>query len=597
MKGHIRLADNNVSGKPDGNDTDATLLIAFLLLLSTPLLHILRHLDDNRLTGFQWAFSDGGFERTLIYVIVATCAAYILSRSATAGRYPALSLFTLSMATAVSIFTMPEVIIDAGRYFAQAKYLEIHGPLGFIAEWGGKVEPWTDLPFVPFVYGIILKLFDETRISIQVFNALAFSLTAVTTYLIGKQLWDRQTGFFAGLLLIGMPYLLTQIPIMLIDIATMALVTLSVYFFIKVNKSGGAGWALAASVTITFTLLAKYSTWPMLLVLPLITFVFYKDGVNKSSVKYSVAIFAFTCLTMAPFLFYKADVFNEQIKLLSTYQLEGLGRWRESFTSTFLFQTSPFITIFALLGVWTSIKRKDSKFLIPCFFLFFTLVLQVGRIRYLVPLFPLLAIMASYGVLSVIKGRKAKARRFAVYGIAGLSIACLHGGFYPFLKSTSMVNLQMAGKFIDGLSCPEIGVYTLAQKDSIGNTEIAIPILDIYTDKKLIALNRQHAGDKRGAIAKSPLRFTWDIGLPEFYRRDRSSKINIAAIISSEPIYATPDFLPESVEAGERIKEFTASSGLFKFKTFVTIVGKGCSNTALSGRNLLRAGQTDRKNF
>ncbi len=594
MKGYASLADNNPSGKPDGSGGGAALLIAFLLLLATPLLYTLRHLDDNRLTSFQWAFSDGRFERTLLYIIAATCAAYILSRSDTADRFPALSLFALSFATAVSIFTMPEVIVDAGRYFEQAKYLKIHGLINFIAEWGGQVRPWTDLPFVPFMFGEIFRLLGETRISIQVFNALAFSLTTVTTYLIGKQLWDRQTGFFAGLLLIGMPYLLTQIPIMLIDIATMTLVTLSVYFFIKVNKCGGAGWTLIACVTIIFTLLAKYSTWPMLLILPLITFVFYTGGV-KSSIRYSAVVLALTCLMVAPFLFYKGNIIKEQLDLLLTYQLEGLGRWRESFTSTFLFQTSPFITLFALTGVLTSIKRRDLKFVIPCFFLFFTLTLQVGRIRYLVPLLPMFAIMASYGFLPLVQGRRA--RRFAVYGVVGLSVAHLYGGFYPFLKSTSMVNLQMAGKFINSLNCPEIGVYTLAQKDSTGNTEIAVPILDIYTDKKLIALNERHPGDKKDAIEKSPLRFTWDAGLPEFYMRARASRINIALIISSEPISGAPEFLPESVDAGQRIKEFAASSGLFKYRTLVTIVGKDCHNAAINGGNQLKAAQTAIKTF
>jgi len=155
----------------------------------------------------------------------------------------------------------------------------------------------------------------------------------------------------------------------------------------------------------------------------------------------------------------------------------------------------------------------------------------------------------------------------------------------------------MAGKFINSLNCPEIGVYTLAQKDSTGNTEIAIAILDIYTDKNLIALNRLHPGDKKDAIEKSPLRFTWDAGPPEFYRRAPSSQIKIAAIISSEPVTGAPEFLPESVDAGKLIKKFTASSGLFKYRTLVTIVGKDCHNAAINGGNQLKAAQTAIKTF
>ena len=90
---------------------------------------------------------------------------------------------------------VPEVIVDASRYFTQAKHLDVYGIGYFLREWGRDINIWTDMPLIPFLYGLIFKLFGESRIYIQAFTTLLFSLTVVLTYNIGKTLWDETVGF------------------------------------------------------------------------------------------------------------------------------------------------------------------------------------------------------------------------------------------------------------------------------------------------------------------------------------------------------------------------------------------------------------------
>ena len=105
------------------------------------------------------------------------------------------------------------------------------------------------MPLLPFLYGLIFRFFGEVRAYIQIFITFLFAMTVVLTYLIGKDLWDEEIGFSAGLLLLGMPYLLTQVPLMLIDVPAMFFLTLSVFTYIRALKHGGM-WLCFSSVAV-----------------------------------------------------------------------------------------------------------------------------------------------------------------------------------------------------------------------------------------------------------------------------------------------------------------------------------------------------------
>lgn len=552
--------------------TDCILIVSFFILITFPLLYLFRFLDDNTLTSWRWVFLDIRVERIFLLIFPGTILSFLISKISFPERYPSLFLFLLSFSIVLPLWREPEVILDASRYFLQAKYLEIYGIRYFFEEWGKEIGAWTDMPLVPFFYGLIFKFFGEVRGYIQFFNTLLFSLSVVLTYLIGKTLWDKEKGFYAGLLLMGIPYLPIQVPLMLVDIPTMFLLTLSVYTFLKAIEKGGLLWIAISSFTVCFTIFAKYSTWLMLSVIIVISCTYQPKGTKITFYRTALIILIVGLLSGVMF-FLKYNLFQEQITLLRSYQWSGLSRWQEGFVSTFLFQTHLLISISALFAIYVAIKNRDRRFLIAGWFAVFVIFLQIERIRYILPLFPLFTLMASYG-LNEIKDKEVK--RFIGFCIVTSSLAILLGGFFPFLNKTSMANLQNAGKYLDTLNCEAIEIYTLPQRESTGNTEAAIPILDLFTTRRLLYLQEQSfsPGDER--IKKSSLRFTWEFKRPGFYSGNGTNRTNPIAIISSEIIDEPPQEIIQNMKSIKILKRFVVSSGVFRYKTFVTVFGGDC---------------------
>lgn len=552
---------------------DLIVIICFLTLITFPILYIFRSLDDNALTGWKWVFSGAGAERVFLLILSGIILSFFISKSSFSDRYPFHLLFILSFITVLPVWKEPEVILDASRYFIQAKHLELYGISYFFREWGKEIGAWTDMPAVPFLYGIIFRYLGESRIFIQLFNTLLFSSTVMLTCLLGRKLWDKETGFFSGLFLLGIPYLTIQVPLMLVDIHAMFFLTLSLFSFLKAIEKGGIIWIAFSVFAVILTLFAKYSVWLMLSVLP-VTVIAYQFKDRRTAFYRAAIIMLIVVLISGTLLLLKYDTFMGQIYLLRTYQWSGLGRWQESFTSTFLFQTHPFISISAFTAIFVAAWKKDRRFLIAGCFAVLVFFLQIKRIRYILPLFPLFSLMASYG-LNAIKDIEVK--RFIGFCAVTSSVVIALFGFLPFLNKTSAVNLRDAGKYIDTLDCGEIvELYTLPQRSSTGNTEASIPILDLFTDKRIIYRRDKIFSLDNKNIEKSPLRFTWESKMPNFYSVNKESKAFLIAFISGEAIDNLPPWTIRNTQSPVLLKRFVASSGVFRYKTYVSLYGNGC---------------------
>ena len=458
------------------------LLIISLLTLFTPLvLFVYRSLDDNRLTSWKWVFANMDAGRIFLILVPGIMLAYLISRISFFERNPTL-LFLSSFVIAAAFWREPEVIVDTSRYFTQAKHLEMYGIGYFISEWGKDIVVWTDLPLVPFLYGLIFKFLGESRLYIQIFTTLLYSLTLVLTYMIGKTLWDEDTGFYAGLLLLGIPYLFTQVPLMLVDVPTMFFLTLSVFTFIKALSQGGLKMTAISSVALFLAFFSKYSTWLMLSVLTVI-FVVYLRMDAKTTIKRAGAIALVSLFLIGVAIIFKYDVISEQIRLLMSYQRPGLRRWGESFTSTFLFQIHPFITVAALYSLYVAFRKRDLKYMIVSYLILLVVLFQIKRIRYIIPLFPMLALMASYGLREI---RSRDIRKFIVFCIITSSLVFALSAYLPFLQRISTINLKNAGQFLNSLDVEDIEVFTLPQKRSVVNPAAAVPVLDLFTDKRIL---------------------------------------------------------------------------------------------------------------
>ncbi|MBI4698944.1 MAG: glycosyltransferase family 39 protein [Nitrospirae bacterium] len=514
-------------------------LIAFLALFS------FRYLDDNKLTSWQWAFAGVNIYWIFFILSAGLITANILSRYILIERNQAIFLFLLSFSISAVFWKEPEVIVE------------------------------------PFIYGLIFRFFGESRIYIQIFTTLLFSMTTVLVYLTGRALWDKDTGFFAGLLFLGMPYLFTQVPLMLVDVATMFFLTLSIFTFIKALDKGGP-WLAVSCFAIVLSFFSKYSAWMMLSVLIIIFLVYLinsrfllfainsgneKKG-SRPVLKRSGIIALVSALCIGIIILFQFDIISAQLKLLHEYQMPGLKRWEEGHLSTFFYQIHPFITIVAVYSAYAAFKKRDIKYVIICWLILIVVLLQIKRIRYIMVTFPMLALMASYGLQEI---RNRGLRGFIVLCIVVSSLTVSIFVYLPFLQKMSSANLSDAGKFLNSIDVTKAEVYTMPVTDQVINPAVSVPILDIFT-KKTISYNYE-AGSlpSKEEVEKLPLRFTWEYKNPDYYKVAKGGSKIAVVVISPFPSQTVPFNLGQNIWAFSKHKVFNSSEQIFQHQTFVTV--------------------------
>ncbi len=541
------------------------LLVSGLFLLFFVFLYLARTADDNSLFSWSWIFATLDAPRIYFLLVSGLVASFFLSRHAPPDKYQIPFLAALSFAVILPFWKESELIVDASRYFTQAKYLEVYGVGYFLKEWGRTIFAWTDMPLVPFLYGLIFKLFGESRLAIQVFTTTLFSLTTVFTYLIGKTLWNRETGFSAGLLLLGIPYLMTQVPLMLVDVPTMFFLALAIYAFLAAVNKGGTARAIGSSAAIVFVVLAKYSAWFMLSVLAVVLAV-YTIGLtgpkDRRPLLRGVVILFAAAAVSGTLLFLKFDVVSEQLRLLREYQRPGLARWGESFHSTFLFQTHPFITIAAAASLPVALRKRDARYAIISWLVLLVVLFGIRRARYTLPLLPMLTLMAAYG-LQVIRG--GDLRRFILCGTATTSLVIGTFAYLPFAEGMSAVNLKRAGEYLNTLGPGDIEVITLNPEKPVVNPAVAVPLLDLFTDRHIQYLYRQESSLPREEVERSSLRFTWEYRNPAYYSTG-PPRANVPVVVISEVSTGPlPQPVAQRLEGYQLSKTFNVSERIFQY--------------------------------
>jgi hypothetical protein len=247
-----------------------------------------------------------------------------------------------------------------------------------------------------------------------------------------------------------------------------------------------------------------------------------------------------------------------------------LKRWGESFVSTFLFQTHPFLTLTALLSVIAAAIKRDMKYLIISFLVILLVLMQIKRSRYAIPVFPMLALMSSYGIMQL---QFPKIRKLIAACIVFTSFLFSLGGYLPFLNRMSAKNLQNAGKYLDDQKIASAWIVPLPKKEQILNSDISIPLLDIYSTADLLRLPNQEVETvDQQKIATSSLRFTWEYPLPSYYLlKDGEPQPQGLVIVTSEENQAMPLTVKIFARKFKHKKIFNSSTGWFTHTTIVTV--------------------------
>ncbi|GAB4389600.1 MAG: hypothetical protein Kow0025_15950 [Thermodesulfovibrionales bacterium] len=546
--------------------SDYILIIGLLAMVVFLGLYLYRHLDDNRLTGWRWVFKTARPAYTFVALGASVAAAWLLSRLRMPG--PGL-LFVIAFGFSALFWREPEVLVDASRYFTQAKHLELYGAGYFLREWGGEVAPWTDMPLVPFLYGLAYKVFGEARVVTQALVSAMFALTAAVSYLLGRDLWDEDVGQSAGALMLAMPFLYSQVPLLLVDVPAMFFLAVSVFAFNRALERGGAGYAGLTALAVFASVFSKYSLWLMLTVLGIV-FLVRLPRAPWTVLRRAASALALSGALSGAFAAYKYGTIREQMELLMAFQKPALKGWSESYVSTFLYQVHPFVTAGAVFSVVAAVRRKDPRYLIAAWLLVLMFALEIKRSRYVIPLFPMLALLSAYGLREI---REVQIRRFVVAVSVLMSVSLAFFAYLPYLDSLSAVNLKRAGRYLDAQAPGEVMVFTTPQRSTV-NPAVAVPILDLFT-KKRISYGYEPANvPGEESLRLAPLRFTWEYDNPRYYEPRGEGPWPLVAVISARASDPLPEALARDIGSYNLLETFGAATDIFSYKTVVRVYGR-----------------------
>ncbi len=547
------------------------LLVALLVPVAFLVPYLLRGFDDNRLLSWRWVFADTRPGVLSAILLLAAGAAFALARRRPPRRAAPL-LFIAALGLSLPFWQIPEVNVDTARYFTQAKHLASHGIWRYALDWGQTLPVWTDLPLTSLLHGLMFSLVGEERLAAQLLGAGLYAGTVVLTYRLGRELWNEPLGYVAALMLLAMPYLLTQVPLLLADVPAMFFLTLAMFSAMRALERGGA-WVPLAAAAVTLALFAKYTNWLLLTaVLPLA----YGSRRHGALIllRRTGAIALGAGLVLGLFLLAKQDVIAEQWRLLHEHRAAGIVRWREDFLTTFLFHIHPFVAAAAVVSLYVAARRRDGRYVAIAWMWPLLLVLDVARIRYLVPAFPMLALMAAYGLQPV---TDPFIRRYiatcAVLGALGVALL----GYLPFLNRMSAVNLQAAGAWLDRLGANTVELHAMSPYSAV-HPAIAAPLLDLHTRARVV-YRGEHPVPTEEAL-RAPLRFTWAYGAGHPYGAGAGAPPDIVVVVRGPGDRPLPPALARRLYGWRAVARFATTDTVFAYQTIVELYRLPASDLA-----------------
>lgn len=330
-------------------------------------------------------------------------------------RKPLLPILVLTMLVAVQGFAIAWLAPpypDERNMLKAAKIVATEGIDAFFEQyaqlpWLGNQHP----PLAPLIFGAVVQLVHNSLFSIRV-ASLVFGIGSVlTTYLLAKNLYGPATGLLSALLLLSFPRFLRLNLQANNDSHITFLFLVSLLLLWYLYRQPRMQWALLAGVVIGVGLLTKYT---IALLYPIIVMFVAATRSFKTHKRYVLVILLVSGAMLLAWLLYAVQigVFAAQAEKITALAGAGnnpggefrlLSGYRTAMRIDYLFVKIPLglgmysLPLILLGATWLGTHYRASANI-------FLLVWLVGviapvsillpDIRYLLPAFPALAIMA-----------------------------------------------------------------------------------------------------------------------------------------------------------------------------------------------------------
>ena len=291
---------------------------------------------------------------------------------------------------------------DEGVYIGISKYIWSFGNAGYFE----VIRP----PVLPIIIGAFWFLGANPIIAGKAIILLFFIGLLFLTYEIGRNLWDRFTGFYSALLLASTPFIYSYSTKILSGIPAAFFALLGIYIYLS-NKKPKALFFCGVALGLSF--LMRFPGGIAFGVLAL--FVFLHNIKNiKLMLKNGVALFSGFSLIVAPYIIYNFYAYgNALLPFFAASRIIDATAWFHKsgvfFYTIELFYHNPFF-IFLVFGIAYMLYQKSIQkmhiligFMFLAYFSYFSFFLEAKELRFSLIFLPYVALIASLGMNRLLK--------------------------------------------------------------------------------------------------------------------------------------------------------------------------------------------------
>lgn len=261
-------------------------------------------------------------------------------------------------------------------------------------------------PLVPLLYGFVMYIFGVSLLVIRLVSLLLTIATIMLTYFLAKELYDRETGFLAALVLLSFRHILYVGVAANPEMWVTFFFALALLLTLRLLRTPTYQLSLATGISIGAGLLSKYI---MALIYPVVLSYFIAM-VPFRRLKFSLAIVTVVSVSMLITWL----VYAYQIGVLDTHkdmvafhagQVITTNFGKKLLLETLLVRLPSFLGVYHIpmlfLGATDLMQRRSQSDLFILLWIavvFLSLSLTLPDHRYFMPAFPALAIMVARGL-------------------------------------------------------------------------------------------------------------------------------------------------------------------------------------------------------
>jgi 4-amino-4-deoxy-L-arabinose transferase-like glycosyltransferase len=249
-----------------------------------------------------------------------------------------------------------------------------------------KTGNWLDLkapgaivpkpPLAAWLMAASFKIFGANLLGVNFWHLLLGVGVVLLTFLLGNEMFNLRTGFLAGLVLTTAALFFYQVRSPLLDIPLMFFINLSFLFFWLFYKTARPAYLYLFEIATGLSLLVKGLIGPFLILLVVLPFIYFFGGRGDKHLRPQVSVtiifsslvivFVFLIWFFRQYQIYGADfikmLFRENV-VRFFHPIDGPTRATQfDFYSYFLYLVVCFIpwTGFAFAGVWYFLKNLPA---------------------------------------------------------------------------------------------------------------------------------------------------------------------------------------------------------------------------------------------